>query len=163
MGFEFNPLKIAEDATKAVADAADGAMHTVEDVVEGAAKTVADVAGAAGDAVASISAPKPKAPCFRYTGVIRPGTRMITKILYVSVMSLDAKGEPLEGRRQALSLSSKGVRLHVSDSALSAVQCEIPAGNCLLFKNGVTENGNPILEALIFVGDLARRLVPLVP
>ena len=170
MAMEFDPMKMAEDAARAVAGAAGDAAHAASDVVCGISHVAADIAGgivgaasqavdAAGKAVNDVVAPKE--PVYRYAGVVRDDRLLVPKkSILVRVMGIDAKGQLLEGRPQLLSLSSKGCRLRATESALSPVTEVIPVGNCLLFEGGRKSGVNPVVEAGITGWGLGQALGP---
>lgn len=144
----FNPLKEIGAAVGGVSGAIGSAAQAA---AESASKAVADIGEGffrGQESPENHEATEDHEPKFRYTGKIGDTPVLVPQSIAVKVVGLDAHGKPMEGRRQLLKMSKKGVQLLASDSIFSAPAETIAVGNCALFQNGKTPMGNPLLGGL---------------
>ena len=166
MSDQFDPLGFIGDVANGVGGAAQAAVNAVGDglgaaanaVGEGlgvAANTVEEMADAAVGAVDGLLHPAeqekkdpPQLPPRYSADMQREGLFLFPKSIVVHRVSRGPKGEPREGRGQALYMSKEGVSLLASTEVFAPEVEKLSISNCLVFKDGKTEGANPLLSAL---------------
>lgn len=152
------------DVAQTAANAVGAGAVVAAGVVGAGAGAVVEAAGTAvnavGEAISDAVNPKPReekgtrlVPKYCET-VQRASFPLVPKFITVRCVTPGSDGRPVEGRRQALKLSKRGVYLLSSDDLWSAEVERVSISNCCVFKNGTDPGANPLLTALGIVQSL---------
>lgn len=148
MGTGFDPFKDIGTAVGGVSAAIGSAAQAAAESVSRAATEIGEGLFGGHAEQDDLEAAEGREPELRYTGRVGDAAVVVPQSITVSVIGLDARGRPIEGRRQRLKMSKKGVQLLASDAVFAKPVEAIAVGSCTLFQEGKTPMGNPLLNGL---------------